>query len=133
MYEPQPNYTTQPNYAAPAHVVGDHRQADWRLIGAYIIAAFGVGAAVVCLYLLSSFKQVYASQMTKVNHAVTSAQTAQSKSARSISDLSGRISTAEDALIPLTPYNMTCSQYLTGPNGGPETFVFPCTEKKPGS
>jgi hypothetical protein len=71
--------------------------------------------------------------MTKVNHAVTSEQTAQSKNARSISDLSGRISSAEDALIPLTPYNMTCSQYLTGPNGGPETFVFPCAEKKPGS
>jgi hypothetical protein len=134
MYDqPQPNYATQPHYAAPSHVVGDRKQVDWRLIGAYIIAAFGVGCAVICLWLLSSFKQVYAAQMTKMNHAITSAQQAQAKSAKNISDLSGRISTAEGELILFTPYNSTCSQYLTGPNGGPDTFVFPCAEKKPGS
>src|SRR5436190_1375731 len=104
MYEqPQPNYTTQPQYAAPAHIVDNRRQVDWRLIGAYIIAAFGVGAAVVCLWLLTSFKQVYAAQMTKVNHAVTSAQQAQSKSAKSINDLSGRISTDDGELVLFTP------------------------------
>jgi hypothetical protein len=32
----------------------------------------------------------------------------------------------------LAPYNMTCSQYLTGPNGGPSTFYLPC-RLKPGS
>jgi hypothetical protein len=71
--------------------------------------------------------------MTKVNHAVTSAQTAQSKSARSISDLSGRISSAENELILLSPYGMVCSTYLTGPSGGPATFWFPCSPQKPGS
>jgi len=133
MYEPQPNYATQPNYPAPAHVVNDHKQVDWRLIGAYIIAAFGVGCAVVCLYMLTSFKQVYAAQMTKVNHAVTSAQQAQAKTAKSINDLSGRVSTAENELILLSPYGMVCSTYLTGPSGGPATFWFPCSAQKPGS
>jgi hypothetical protein len=133
MYEPQPNYATQPQYAAPAHVVDNRKQPDWRLIGAYIIAAFGVGCAVVCLYMLTSFKQVYATQMTKVNHAVTSVQTAQAKDVRNISDLSGQISTAEAQLVLISPYSMVCQQYLTGPNGGPETFSFPCTDKKVGS
>jgi hypothetical protein len=134
MYEqPQPNYATQPHYPAPAHIVGGRKQADWRLIGAYIIAAFGVGCAVVCLWLLSSFKQGYASQMAQMNHALATARTAQSKNASAINNLSGRVSGAEAQLILLTPYTMTCSQYLTGPNGGPDTFVFPCAEKKPGS
>src|SRR4029077_1432412 len=113
MYEqPQPNYATQPHYTAPPHVVGDRKQADWRLIGAYIIAAFGLGAALVCLWLLSSFKQVYAAQMTKVNHAVASVQTAQAKNTSSINGLTGRISSAEAQLILLSPYDATCSQYL---------------------
>jgi uncharacterized protein DUF5753 len=130
MYEqPQPNYTTQPHYAAPLHVVGDRKQVDWRLIGAYIIAAFGLGAALVCLWLLSSFKQVYASQMTQVNHAVTSDRTAQTKNASTINNLSGRVSTAEAQMVLLTPYDLVCSQYLTGPNGGPSTFTFPCRLK----
>jgi len=51
------------------------------------------------------------------------------KSAKSINDLSGRISGAEAQLNLLSPYTMTCSQYLTGPNGGPDTFVFPCRMK----
>src|SRR5690242_3745923 len=131
MYEPQPNYATQPQYAAPAHVVGD-RKADWRLIGAYIIAAFGVGAAVVCLYLLSSFKQVYASQMTKVNHAVTSAHQAQAKSGKDINGLTQKY----DGMVPIvnaiTAYSLICSQDLEGQNG-PTRFYFACTDHKVGS
>ena len=133
MYEQQPDYTTQPHYAAPAHVVGDRRQADWRLIGAYIIAAFGVGCAIVCLWLLSSFKQVYASQMAQMNHALATARTAQAKNASTIKNLSGWISSAEAELLLLSPYGMVCSTYLTGPSGGPATFWFPCSAQKPGS
>ena len=134
MYEqPQPNYATQPHYPAPPHIVGERKQVDWRLIGAYIIAAFGVGCAVVCLWLLTSFKQVYASQMAQTNHALTAARAAQAKSAKNVDNLAGRVSGDEARLILLTPYTMTCSQYLTGPTGGPDTFVFPCAEKKSGS
>jgi hypothetical protein len=134
MYEqPQPNYATQPHYPAPAHVLSHRRQVDWRLTGAYIIAAFGLGLALACLWLFHSYKVTVAAQMTQMRHTVTSAQTAQSKTAHSITGLSGRISSAEAALIPLTPYSMVCSQYLTGPSGGPETFTFPCTDKRSGS
>jgi hypothetical protein len=68
--------------------------------------------------------------MTQMSHAVTSARTAQAKNAKSISDLSGRISTAEAELILFSPYGMVCSTYLTGPNGGPATFYFPCSAKR---
>ena len=132
MYEPQPNYTTQPHYAAPAHVVGDRRQADWRLIGAYIIAAFGVGAAVVCVYLLSSFKQVYASQMAKTNHALATAQAAQTKDAKAVSGLDERMTNVEATLVPLSAYTMICSTDLEGQNG-PARFFFACSQQKPGS
>jgi hypothetical protein len=98
-------------------------------MGAYIIAALGVGCAVVCLWFLSSFKQVYASQIAQTNHALSTVRTAQSKSASNIKSLSGQISSAEAELALLTPYSSTCSQYLTGPNGGPDTFLFPCRIK----
>jgi hypothetical protein len=135
MYEQhhQPNYATHPNFAAPPHIVGGRKQVDWRLMGSYVIAGLGVAAACVCLWLLASFKQVYASQMTKVNHAVTSVQTAQSKNTKSVSGLVDQISSAEAQLALIAPYSMVCQQYLTGPKGGPETFSFPCTDNKSGS
>lgn len=132
MYEPQPNYTTQPHYAAPAHVVDNHKQVDWRLIGAYIIAALGVGCAAVCLYMLTSFKAVYTSQMSAANHAITSERTAQAKSAKSIKGLSEKY----DGMVPIvdaiTAYSLICSQDLEGQNG-PTRFYFACSDHKVGS
>jgi uncharacterized protein HemX len=134
MYDqPQPNYTTQPNYPAPAHVVENHKQVDWRVIGAYIIAAFALGAALVSLWLLSSYKTSAASQVTQLRHQLATAQSAQTKNAKSINGLSGRVSADESQLVLLTPYTMVCSTYLTGPSGGPATFWFPCSAQKPGS
>jgi uncharacterized protein HemX len=134
MYEqPQPNYTTQPHYPAPPHVVGDRRHVDWRLTGAYIIAALAVGVACACLWLFHSYKVTTQAQITQIRHTLASAQTAQSKSASTIDKLSGRISSAEAELVLLSPYGMVCSTYLTGPSGGPATFWFPCSPQKPGS
>lgn len=130
MYDqPQPNYTTQPNYAAPAHIVPDRGHVDWRLAGAYIVAALAIGIACASLWLLRSNKLDFQAQMTQMRHTLTTAQTAQSKNAKNIAAMSGQISTAESALQPLTPYDAICSQYLTGPNGGPATFTFPCRMK----
>lgn len=131
MYQQQPGY--QPNYAAPAHVIPDRKHVDWRLAGAYITAAIAIGVACACLWVLHSYKNTVADQMTQLRHAVTSAQTAQSKSATDIGNLSGQLSNAEAQLALLTPYNMVCQQYLTGPGGGPTTFYLPCSMQKPGS
>ena len=134
MYQ-QPDYSTQPQPHAvtPSHVVTTHRQVDWRLAGAYIIAALAVGVACASLWLFHSYKVTVATQMTQLRHAVASAQTAQSKDANSISNLSDQISSASGELVLLAPYRMTCEQYLTGPNGGPTTFYLPCTDVKPAS
>jgi hypothetical protein len=87
----------------------------------------------VCLWLLTSFKQVYAAQMMRVNHAVTSVQTAQSKDAKNIKNLGQEYNGMTGVVSAITAFDMTCSNYLTGPNGGPTTFFFPCTDQKPGS
>jgi uncharacterized protein HemX len=134
MYDqPQPNYTTQPNYAAPGHIVPDRGHVDWRLAGAYIVAALAIGIACASLWLLRSNKLDFQAQMTQMHHTLTTAQTAQTKNARNIADMSGRLSSAEAQLVLVSPYSMVCQQYLTGPSGGPETFSFPCTDKKVGS
>ena len=69
---------------------------------------------VVYLWLLTSFKQVYAAQMTKVNHAVTSVQTAQFKNAKSINNLNQEYDGMAGIISAVSRYNMTCSNYLTG-------------------
>ena len=130
---PQPDYGTQPQAVTLTHVVPTRKQVDWRLAGAYIIAALAVGVACACLWLFHSYKVTVAKQMTQLRHAVTTAQTAQSKNSGNIKSLSGRISTAEGELVLIAPYDTICSQYLTGPNGGPSTFYFPCSMQKPGS
>jgi hypothetical protein len=131
VYQQQPGY--QANYAVPPHVDPERKQVDWRLTGAYIIGAVAVVVACACLWLFHSYKVTVDAQVTQLRHALVSAQTAQSKSAVVIKNLSGRLSSAEGVLIPLAPYNMTCSTYLTGPTGGPATFWFPCSASKPGS
>ena len=133
MYQPQsPDYMNQSHAVAPAHVIPGPKRVDWRLVGAYVVGGIGVGVAIVCLVFVSSFKSVYANQMTQMRQALSTAQSTQSKDANSIANLSGQLSSAEAELNLLTPYNMTCSQYLTGPNGGPTTFYFPCSDVKPG-
>jgi hypothetical protein len=90
----------------------------------------------VCLWLLTSFKQVYAAQMTKVNHAVTSVQTAQAKSAK---NLNSRVDTVASEVGDMTGivnaishFDRVCSQDLEGQNG-PTRFFFACSTANPGS
>lgn len=127
----QPGY--QPNYAVPAHVDPESRSTNWQLIGAYIMAAVGAGVAIACLLLFLGYKSTVATEMTQVSHAIQEEQTAQSKSASSISSLNQKFDGMTGVVDAITGYNMTCSQYLTGPGGGPTTFYLPCTDVKPGS
>ena len=131
MYPQQPDYSTQP-HVAPVHVIPNRKQVDWRLAGAYIVAALAVGVACACLWLFHSYKVTVAGQMTQLRHAVVDARTAQSKDARNIKDLSGRVDGAEGQLTVLAPYSMTCSTDLEGPSG-PTRYFFACTPHQPGS
>ena len=45
--------------------------------------------------------------------------------------LAGKVSTISAALNALAQFDTVCSQYLTGPSGGPTTFYLPCTDQKP--
>jgi hypothetical protein len=62
---------------------------------------------------------------------VTSTQI--SKVASSNASLSQQVSgldSSVNSVLPLSRYTGVCSQYLTGANGGPQTFYFPCTAQK---
>jgi hypothetical protein len=119
----------QPNYMATA-VIHDRRHINWRLTGAYAIGALGVGCAIACLLLLLSFKSAYATQMTQMRHVIGQEQAERSNGYNS---LNNRFTGMAGIVSAIEAYNMTCSQYLTGPNGGPATFSFPCSDVKPGS
>jgi len=70
--------------------------------------------------------------MTKVNHAVTSVQTAQSKDVKGIESLNQKYDGMSGIVSAIAAFNMTCSQDLEGQNG-PTRFFFACSEVKPGS
>ena len=86
----------------------------------------------MCLWLLTSFKQVYAAQITKVNHTVTSVQMAQSKDAKNISSVNEKVDNTSAIVAAISRFNMVCSQDLEGQNG-PTRFFFACTTVNPGS
>ena len=65
-----------------------------------------------------------------MRQALSTAQSAQSKSDSSLSSLSGKVTGIDNALAALAPYSTVCSQDLTGPNG-PAAFYFLCTDQKP--
>ena len=46
---------------------------------------------------------------------------------RKISGIDATLNT----LASTVPVQYECSQYLTGPNGGPTTFYFACSDTKP--
>jgi hypothetical protein len=68
--------------------------------------------------------------MTQMSHAIQREHDANASKFRNLDEKYGGMAGIEAAI---ARYNMTCSQYLTGPSGGPETFVFPCTDVKSGS
>ena len=86
----------------------------------------------MCLWLLTSFKQVYASQMAQTNHALATARTAQAKDAKSISGLNEKVDNTSAIVAAISRFNMVCSQDLEGQNG-PTRFFFACTTVNPGS
>ena len=70
--------------------------------------------------------------MAKTNHALATAQAAQTKDAKAVSGLDERMTNVEATLVPLSAYTMICSTDLEGQNG-PARFFFACSQQKPGS
>jgi hypothetical protein len=131
MHQPH-DYVNQPHDYIPAAVIHDEPRTriNWATTGAYITAALGLGIAIAVTALFLSYRGMVTTQISQLRHALSTAQSAQSKSDSSLSGLSKKVTGIDNALAALAPYSKICSQALTGPNG-PAAFYFLCTDQKP--
>jgi hypothetical protein len=103
--------------------------------GSIIVALVAVVVSAAALTFTFMSRSSADSQIRQLRADITTMQKQQSqangKMSGQVRNLSGKISSAGSVLAMLSPYGMICSQYLTGPNGGPQTFYFPCVNQKP--
>jgi hypothetical protein len=102
-------------------------------IFAAVAALVGLAVSVASITLLLMYRGTAQAQIAQLQRAVASAQAASRGRASTgqVDALAGKVSTISAALSALAQFNTVCSQYLTGPSGGPTTFYFPCTDAKP--
>ena len=109
----------------PATIIyPNQRRIDWKTLGAYALAALGVGFGIACLLLLVGYKNTVSTQFGQMSHAVQREQSARASEDKS---LSGKIAATDNAVSDFAQFDMLCSQALTGPNG-PAQFDFPCRQ-----
>lgn len=112
-----------PDYMATA-VIHDRRRIDWKSLGAYALAAIGVGFGIACLLLFMAYKNTVSTQFGQISHAV---QHEQADRTSGYNSLNGKIAATDSVINDLTQFSSICSQDLTGPNG-PAQFDFPCKQ-----
>jgi len=103
------------------------------VIFAAVVALAALAVSTASITLLLQYRGTAQAQIDRLKRAVASAQAASRgrASASQVDGLAGKVSTISAALNALAQFNTVCSQYLTGPNCGPTTFYFPCTDQKP--
>ena len=103
------------------------------VIFAAAVALLGLAVSAASLTFFLSYRGTAQAQIAQLQRAVASAQAASRgrASASQVDGLAGKVSTISAALSALAQFDTVCSQYLTGPSGGPTTFYFPCTDQKP--
>ena len=103
------------------------------VIFAAAVALLGLAVSAASLTLLLSYKSTAQAQVRQLQRAVASAQAASrgSASASQVDGQAAKISRLDTAMAAIAQFSTVCSQYLTGPNGGPTTFYFPCSDTKP--
>ena len=102
------------------------------LIFAIITGLLGLAVSAASLTLLLSYKSTAQAQVRQLQRAVASAQAATQGRASQVDSQAAKISRLDTAMAAIAQFSTVCSQYLTGPNGGPTTFYFPCSDVKPG-
>jgi hypothetical protein len=110
------------------------RRLNWLLIAAYLAGIAGLALGVTVLVLLLVTESSTNAQLTQLKQEISGMNTRVGKISDSSSSLSrqaGGLSNSVNSLLPLSSYTTICSQYLTGPNGGPATYYFPCTGTRP--
>jgi hypothetical protein len=108
-----------------------HSTGRGPLISALIAGLLAIAVSAASLTFFVQYRSTAQAQIRLLQQAVSSAQQGAQRNASSIGGLSGKVSTIGGALNALAPFSMTCTQYLTGPGGGPATFYFPCSDVKP--
>jgi hypothetical protein len=103
------------------------------VIFAAVVALAALAVSTASITLLLQYRGTAQAQIGQLQRAVASAQAASRgrASASQVDGLAGKVSTISGALNALAQFNTVCSQYLTGPSGGPTTFYFACTQTKP--
>ncbi len=103
------------------------------VIFAAAVALLGLAVSAASLTLLLSYKSTAQAQVRQLQQAVASAQAATQgrASASQVDSQAAKISRLDTAMAAIAQFSTVCSQYLTGPNGGPTTFYFPCSDQKP--
>ena len=130
MYEEQTRPYGSPQTARVSHHIFKHGSPRL-VIFAAIAGLLGIAVSVASLTFMLQYRSTAQAQIRQLRQAVASAQAAGQGNASSIAGLSGKVATIGGALSALAPFSMVCSQYLTGPGGGPTTFYSPCTDQKP--
>lgn len=115
-------------YMATA-VIRDCRPISWRLVGAYVVGFLGAAIGMGCPLLLLSYKRIVAGQMMQISRAIRREHSDSASNNKNLRQKYNGMAGIESAIIE---YNMTCSLYLTGPCGGPTTFIFLVGTSKPG-
>jgi len=136
-YEDVPPGHTQPYPPPPASLrlsepaPAPRRGVPWLAVACCLVSIASLLLAAWVLSMFQSYKGTVAAQIRQVQQAQQKADRAASGNTRSISGLAGQVSGMDSTLNAIAQFSTVCSQYLTGPNGGPTTFYFPCTLQKP--
>lgn len=105
------------------------KHRDGRLIGAYIVAGFGLAFGIACLVLMGFARNIYLHQMSQMHRSISQEQTERTNG---VQNMNGRISKIADVLGPLAQFGIVCSTDLEGP-AGPARYYFACTSTRVGS
>jgi hypothetical protein len=136
-YEDVPPGHTQPYPPPPASLrlsepaPAPRRGGPWLAVACCLVSIASLVLAAWVWSAQSSARQAAARQAAQIAQLRQALGKARASDARSLSGLAGQVSGMDSALNALAQFNTVCSQYLTGPSGGPTTFYFPCTDQKP--
>jgi hypothetical protein len=112
-----------------------HGQGGGLVILAATAALLSLALAAAALTMFFLNRDSTAAQIRRMQQTIASEQSAlsqaQSSSAGQYRNLSGRITSIDNALTYMGQFNSTCTQDFTGPDG-PAEYWFPCSAKLPG-
>jgi hypothetical protein len=134
---PAPEYTvpgrehTAPYAGRPSVTIRPPapRKTPWLAIGAYLIGLLGVVLGVTCFALLLSLKGSTGTQLHAMRQALDSARSASASLNASVNSLNGKLAAIQNAVAVQAQFSSVCTQDLTGQNGQPAAFLFPCEQK----